>query len=220
VQPQNKILALFLGILLPYIALVTYFARYHQGQPLPKWLPYLGMACILAIIVVSQIVRSANAKSTDKKKEDFDSERKPIKTIWLVVNVSLVALSVRQGYASLAPEQLRHVNPDAVFCSLILLTLPLFALGTVRYSVRRWNVEKLRRPSLYRNPLNWWFDPLQSLFISTCNIAAMGVGSLLRRATGSVAFWMVATYFCALIGLVIGQVLVYRIYRDRVVAAH
>jgi hypothetical protein len=87
-------------------------------------------------------------------------------------------------------------------------------------TVRRWNVEKLRRPSLDRNPLNWWFDPLQSLFITTCNIAAMGVGSLLRRATGSVAFWMVATYFCAFFGLVVGQVLVYQVYRDRVIAAH
>ena len=74
------------------------------------------------------------------------------------INVCLFGLSVWQGYASLAPEQLRHVNPDAVFCSLILLTLPLFALGTVGYSVRRWNVQKLRRPSLDRDPLNWWLN--------------------------------------------------------------
>jgi len=143
-----------------------------------------------------------------------------IRTIWLVVNILLVALSLREGYVSLAPEQLRYVNPNAVFCSLILLTLPLFSLFTVYYSVRRCNVDKLRRPSFDRNPLNWWFDPLQSLFITTCNIAAMGVGGLLRKATGSVAFWMVAMYFCAFFGLVIGQVLVYRVYRDRVVAAH
>ena len=51
-------------------------------------------------------------------------------------------------------------------------------------------------------------------------MAAMGVGSLLRGATGSAAFWMVAMYFCAFFGLVIGQVLVYRVYRDRVIAAH
>jgi FtsH-binding integral membrane protein len=224
VQPQNKILGLFFGVLLPYIALVMYFARRNhgrpEGQPLPTWLLYLGMACILAIIVVSRrIVRSANAKSTDKK-QDSRSERKPIRTIWCVVNISLIALGVRQGYASLAPEQLRHVNPDAVFCSLILLTAPLFALLTVHYSVRRCNVDKLRRPSLDRNPLNWWFDPLQSLFISTCSVAAMAVGSLLHRPTGSVAFWMVATYFCITLGLVVGQVVVYRVYQDRVVAAH
>jgi hypothetical protein len=127
---------------------------------------------------------------------------------------------MRQGYVSLAPERLRHVNPDAVLCSLILLTTPLFALGTVRYSVRVCNVDRLRRPSLDRNPLNWWYDPLQSLFITTCNIAAMAVGSLLHEPTGSsVALWMVAMYFCTTFGLVIGQALVYRVYRERVVAA-
>jgi hypothetical protein len=135
-----------------------YFVRRNQGnpegQPLPTWLHYLGMACILAIIVVGRrIVRSANAKSTDKK-QDSRSERKLIRTIWCVINISLVALGVREGYASLAPEQLRHVNPDAVFCSVILLTLPLFALFTVYYSVRQRNVDKLRRPSFDRNPLN------------------------------------------------------------------
>src|SRR5215831_19914589 len=155
-----------------------YFSRGHQGQPLPTWLVYLGVACVLAIIVGSNLIRRG-AVATDKK-GDSHPERRSAKTIWTLVNIALVVLSVRQGYVSLAPEQLRHVNPDAVFCSLILLTLPLFALGTVRYSVRRWNVEKLRRPSLDRNPLNWWFDPLQSLFITTCNIAAMGVGSVLR----------------------------------------
>jgi hypothetical protein len=183
---------------------------------MPMWLFYLGMACILAIIVGTRFIRlGANARD---ERENTRPERGFLKTIWTVLNISLLALFMRQGYASLAPELLRHVNPDAVYCSVILLTLPLFSLGTVSYSVRRWNVQRLRRPSIDRNPLNWWFDPLQSLFMSTCCMAAMGVGSLLHRATGSVAFWLVATYFCAFFGLVIGQVLVYRVYRDRVIA--
>jgi hypothetical protein len=220
VQPQSKIHALFLGVLLPYIALVMFFARRHQGQRMPMWLFYLGMACVLAIIVVNRrIVRSANARSTNKK-EDSRSERKPTKVIWFVVNFSLVALSMRQGYMSLDPEQLRHVNPDAVLCSLILLTLPLFALGTVHYSVRRCNVDKLRRPSFDRNPLSWWYDPLQSLFISTCGMAAMAIGSAVRRPTiGSVGFWTVAVYTCFALGLLVGQILVYRIYRENIIAA-
>jgi hypothetical protein len=159
-HPQSKIHALFLGVLLPYIALVMFFARRHPGQAPPIWLIYLGMACIVAIIVESLIVRRAHVRSTDKNEYSLP-ERKLPKTIWSVLNVCLFGLGVWQGYASLAPEQLRHVNPDAVFC-----------------------------------------------------------GSLLRRATGSVAFWMIATYFCAFFGLVIVQVLVYRVYRERVIAAH
>jgi hypothetical protein len=135
VQQQNKILGLFVGFLLPYIALVMYFSRRHQGQPLQTWLVYLGAVCVLAIIVGTNLIRRG-AIATDKK-EDSRSERRSVKTTWSVVNIALVVLSVWQGYVSLAPEQLHHVNPDAVFCSLILLTLPLFALGTVRYSVRR-----------------------------------------------------------------------------------
>jgi hypothetical protein len=218
VQPQSKIHALFLGVLLPYIALVMFFARRHQGQPLSLWLFYFGMACMVAIIVVSRrIVRNARATAVNLNSR---SVRQPVRTIWFVVNASLIALSMRQGYVSLSPEQLRHVNPDAVFCSIILLTFPLFSLLTVYFSVRECNVDKLRRPSFDRNPLNWWYDPLQSLFITSCNTAAAGVGSLMRRAPGSVAFWMMAMYFCAFFGLVIGQLLVYRVYRDRVVAAH
>ena len=216
-QPPTKIQALYLGVLLPYIAVVVFFWR-HQGQPQPTWLIYLGVPCVLAIVLGSLMIRRAHVRSTEKQK-GFVAEATFPKSVWLVVNVGLIALSARQGYMSVGPEQLRHVNPDAVLCSLLLVILPLFVWGTVGYSVRQWKVEKLRRPTFDRNPLNWWFDPLQALFITTCNMAAMAVGGLLRGATGSVAFWMVASYFCFFVGLVVGQILVYRIYRERIVAA-
>src|SRR5580692_10229857 len=116
-----------------------------------------------------------------------------MKNIWYVVNIGLVALSLRGGYESVAPERLRHINPDPIFCGLILLFTALFALWIVRYSMRRWNHDRLARPSFGRNPLNWWHDPLQSLFITTCNASAAAIGSALRHPTiGSVGFWMVA----------------------------
>jgi hypothetical protein len=201
-----------------------YFVLRNQGhpqeQPLPTWFLYFGMAYVLGTILLFEVVsrrmvRGAKAKPTEESR----SERSPIKVIWYVVNISLVALGLREGYISTAPEQLRRMNPDAVLCGILLVGTPFFALGCVNYSVRRWNVERLRRPSLDRNPLNWWFDPLQSLFISTCSVAAMAIGGLVHRPTGSVAFWTVATYFCITLGLVIGQILVYRLYRNQVVAA-
>jgi hypothetical protein len=110
-----------------------------------------------------------------------------MKTIWYVINIALVALALLGGYNSLSPEKLRHTNPDAIACGIILLVMPLFSIGSVSYSIRRWNHNRLARPSLSRNPLNWWGDPLQSLFISTCGMAAMAVGSAVRRPTiGSV----------------------------------
>jgi hypothetical protein len=75
-------------------------------------------------------------------------------------------------------------------------------------------------PSTNRNPLNWWHDPLQSLFVSTCVMASMTLGGALRHpAIGSVGFWTVATYASFAVGLLVGQILVHRIYRDHVTGA-
>lgn len=141
-----------------------------------------------------------------------------MKNVWYVVNITLVTLGLRGGYSSVAPENLRNTNPDAIFCGLILLTTPLFALWSVDYSIRRWRHDNLLRPSFHRNPLNWWHDPLQSLFISTCVALSMAIGGALRRpAIGSVGFWMVAMYSCLAVGFVTGQVLVYRLYRKQII---
>ena len=144
-----------------------------------------------------------------------------MKLIWYIVNVGLVTLGLRSGYVSLEPERLRHTNPDLIFCVSILLVMPLFTLWMVYYSVRRWKHDRLARPSWDRNPLNWWHDPLQSLFITTCVAVAMAIGSAFQRpATGSVGFWMFGMYCCIAIGLLVGQVLVYRIYREQIATSN
>jgi hypothetical protein len=104
-----------------------------------------------------------------------------MKNIWYVINSVLVALALRGGYVAGAPDRLRHANPDAVSCGIILVITPMFALWCVNYSIRRWNNERLRRPSFSRNPLNWRHDPLQSLFIATCVFGAGSVGRGERR---------------------------------------
>jgi hypothetical protein len=143
-----------------------------------------------------------------------------MKNIWYVVNIALVILAFPGGYNSLSPEKLLNKNPDAIFCGAILLTTPLFAIWSVQYSIQRWNQRKLARPTLSRNPFNWWHDPLQSLFISTCIGISSAIGSALRHPSlGSVGFWMVAFYTSFALGLLVGQILVYRIYRENIIAA-
>ncbi|PYU67219.1 MAG: hypothetical protein DMG52_34610 [Acidobacteria bacterium] len=96
--------------------------------------------------------------------------------------------------------------------------MPLFAIWSVQYSIQRWNHRRLARPSLSRNPLNWWHDPLQSLFISTCIAGSSAIGGALRRPTiGSVGFWTLAIDVCFALGLLVGQILVYRIYRENII---
>jgi hypothetical protein len=141
-----------------------------------------------------------------------------MKNVWYVINIALVTLALPGGYNSVAPDKLRNMNPDAIFYGLILLVTPLFAIWSVNYSIRHWNHSKLARPSLSRNPLNWWHDPLQSLFISTCVTVSSAVGSALRHPKiGSVGFWMAAFPACIAVGLIVGQILVYRIFRKNII---
>jgi tellurite resistance protein TehA-like permease len=133
------------------------------------------------------------------------------------VNLAVVALGLWDGYAVMSPDRLRHETAEPILCAIILLLMPLFALGAVHYSVHRRKLERLARPSWSRNPLNWWHDPLQSLFVTTCYMAAMAVGSGIRRPViGSAAFWTFEVYCCFAIGLLIGQVMIYRVYRTRI----
>lgn len=138
-----------------------------------------------------------------------------IRHFWAVLNSLLVALGLSGGYVSLTPDTLRNTNPGPVLCLIILLITPLFVISTVAYSIRRWKSAPLARPSWSRNPLRWWRDPLQALFISTCIIAAIATGSALRGpAFGSVGFWTLGVYACFAIGLFAGQMVVYRVYRQ------
>jgi hypothetical protein len=136
---------------------------------------------------------------------------------WIVLNSTLVALAFLDGYKSMAPDKLRHTNPDSVACLSILLMMPLFAILSVSYSIRRWKAAPLSRPSWSRNPLKWSRDPLQSLFISTCLMAATAIGGAVKHpALGSVGFWTLGVYCSFAIGLIVGQILVYRIFRQRI----
>ena len=140
-----------------------------------------------------------------------------MKTIWSFLNTALVTLGLWGGYRSTEPGSLQQASADPMLWLVILLVMPLFSIGSVYYSTRRWR-STLPRPSWDRNPVNWWPDPLQSLFFSMCFMATMAIGAELRRpAIGSAGFWMVGIYSSAAIGLGVGQLFVYRIYRRHIV---
>ncbi|HUN62901.1 MAG TPA: hypothetical protein VMU53_12960 [Candidatus Sulfotelmatobacter sp.] len=141
-----------------------------------------------------------------------------MKYVWSTVNISAVLLALCGGYFSLEPGRLRHTNPNAIACAAVLAVSTMFTVGYVNYSIHRWKRDRLSRPSWDRNPFNWWFDPLQSLFISSCVMAASAIGSGLRRPTfGTAAFWTFGLYACFAMGLIVGQIVVYRLYRTHIV---
>ena len=141
-----------------------------------------------------------------------------MKYVWLICNASLVILSAVGGYSSMSPRELQHVNPDITYCSLILLIMPIFAVGSVLYSLRTGKCKMLHRPSWDRNPMNWWYDPLQSLFITNFVCAGLVIGSAFRLSrANTTGFWLFVSYCCMTSSLFIGQFLVYRIFQNHIV---
>ena len=67
-KPKNKILILSVGLILPYMALVVFFALRAQEHRLPTWFPYFGLSYILATMIVVMLYsrrlrRDAQAES-------------------------------------------------------------------------------------------------------------------------------------------------------------
>jgi tellurite resistance protein TehA-like permease len=142
-----------------------------------------------------------------------------MKNFWYVANFGYLALGLYCGYYSTAPDRLQHIIPDPVAWLAILIVMPLLAIGTVYYSIRCWQ-NILPRPSWNRNSINWWEDPLQSLFMTMCTTAMMAMGAVLRApAIGSAGFWMFGVYCSVAIGFAVGQMVVYRIYRRHIIDA-
>jgi len=141
-----------------------------------------------------------------------------MKHIWPFLNVGAIVLAVWTGYSRTAPERLLHANPDALFCLVTLVTMSLFVVGTIWLATKRGG--SLRRPSFNRFPLNFWYDPLEFLFVGTFTTLAIAIGATLRLPEGgTVGYWMTAFYWCIFAGWIIGQLIGYAIYRDRITPA-
>jgi hypothetical protein len=137
--------------------------------------------------------------------------------VWGLLNVSLIGLSVWAGYAEMAPERLAHANPDLVFCTLVLVTLTLFSLGSVWYSLRYTRGALLPRQSFRRFSVDWWRDPLQCLFLSCLFVGGMSAGAAIRLPVASpTGFWMFMFFLCMFLGLLVGQFAVYAVYRKHI----
>lgn len=148
-----------------------------------------------------------------------------MKKPWCVFNICSVLLCFFGGYSLMSPASLRISNPDGIVCLILLVGVPLFVLGSVAYAIYIRNCNALLRPSWDRFSLNWWGDPLQSLFLTTWNSMALTIGAIIRLPIDksadcrAIAFWMAATFCCITIGLLIGQICAYRIYQNRIMSA-
>jgi hypothetical protein len=138
-----------------------------------------------------------------------------VRYLWLITNIAAVLLSPWSGYRDMAPEKLAHTNTDQFACVSLAIVMPLFVLGALWFASAR--CDSFRLPSWHRFPLNWWYDPLQALFITTLGSFGWALGSQLRFPSyGTVAYWTVVSHWCIFGGLVIGELIAYPIFRHRI----
>jgi hypothetical protein len=134
--------------------------------------------------------------------------------MWFAVNLLCIPLCAWAGYFEMAPSRLRNENPDAVLCLITLFLMTIFPIVSVRMA----GVESLRKPSLDRSPFNWGTDPLQNLFFSTVDSFALFVGSAVRlKDSPPTGHWLSVVFLCVAVGLSIGQLIVYVVYRNNIV---
>jgi hypothetical protein len=69
-KPRTKILSLFFGLILPYVALVLYFAVRLPQRSLPTWLLYFGglyiFGSVVLVVVVGRRISQDAAQSSEK----------------------------------------------------------------------------------------------------------------------------------------------------------
>ncbi len=135
------------------------------------------------------------------------------KSIWGLVNTVLVVVAFWTGYNEISPENLRGTNPDQYLCLSLLLAMPLGVVLLVCFPRR----ETLERPSWGRTPLFLGRDPLQGVFLTTVTVFGYALGSSLGiSGAGAIGRWTVAIWWSTFVGLVLGQVIVYIVYRGRI----
>jgi hypothetical protein len=137
--------------------------------------------------------------------------------LWQCVYVVGAPLVLVGGYRSLSPAETAHTNADWLFVSITFLLTCVFPLGALAYS-RGIGVQEFRRPTLDRQPLGWWRDPLQPLRVSVVSAGLYFLGACLALPHADNRGIMLVWFYAALAaGLFIGERLVYRVYRGRIV---
>ncbi len=132
-----------------------------------------------------------------------------------MLNSLLILLSVIAGYSMSVRSARPHESEDWLACPLICLGAIIFSIASVSFS----QADDLRRPSMNRQPLDWRYDPLQSLCITTFISLAWAIGAALSLfSVGANALIVFSMFMSSVIGLSLGQLTIYKIYRRRIVA--
>ena len=152
-----------------------------------------------------------------------------MKQFWRVLNISLVVFCAWSGYWGVAPERLHNrgfigsgvpMGPDyppISFSSVVVFVMfGIYSFVTFRRAYRKGSIFRL--PSWDRNPFRELGDPLQALVIPLIALLACTVAATLRFLFGSsLGLGAILFLWAWDIGLLLGALFAYVIYRPRIV---
>jgi membrane protein DedA with SNARE-associated domain len=143
-----------------------------------------------------------------------------MKNIGRLLNLAAGAICLTAGYLLAANASQPYSNEDWLACPLLFILACLFVFLCAWRSLYFAKCKTLPRPSLNRFSLSWRDDPLQCLAGSTVNITAIAIGVAIRSAIlVHPQFLFASMFFSGALGACLGQVIVYKIYRDRISAS-
>ena len=129
--------------------------------------------------------------------------------LWLIFNVAEILFAAYAGFRMGAEVGSEPTTPDRFLCISLLVVWVVFVIGIVSLASK-----PLRVPSLNRFSLSWNKDPLQVLFISTLMTLALIMTGLGRAGVRGISAF--APYESSLVGLLIGQAIVYWAFRREI----
>ena len=149
-----------------------------------------------------------------------------MKHFWRAVNIGFVAFCAWSGYWGVAPERAydhRSVvpvgpgyAPISFSCVVIFLMCGIYSFVTFRNACLQGSTFRL--PSLDRNPFRPLSDPLQALVIPLTALLAATVVATVRFLFGSSLGLGAIVFLCSWdIGILVGALIGYAIYRPRIV---
>lgn len=128
----------------------------------------------------------------------------------------LFCLCIVSGYREVLPGREQYAGADWPFIVASFVITLFFPSMAMAFSRLR-GVKSYRRPTFDRWPFSWWTDTLQPLRVMSLGAAALAVGGCLALPrTDQASVMLVWQYVASALGVGLGERLVYRLHRDRI----
>ena len=139
-----------------------------------------------------------------------------MKRIWPFVYAVSAPLCVYGGF--LGPRrELNASDAGWMMIAIVFVMFSIMPLGLFGYAILHSKKSAMPRPSFDRHPFGWWSDVLQPLRVSVLCAVLKTFGVLMAFGAGRGQSEMTVWMWVALsAGIVIGERLVYRVYKARI----